>query len=590
MSFSPFKEVSTANPGSATRYGSDDLLEIMKIFNAKIVPTRRPEIVNPWRWSAALEFKQVSNPTAPTDANVIILYNDAADNKLKVKKSGGTVVNIEDLGSGAWDNDAAETILNKTVPIESNFIKHGTTNFVGDILVYDGTRYNRKAKGAANQVLAVNAAATDLEWQTPAGGGGGGGEANSGENIGTAGIGLFAQKLALNLQFKKIFSPTGTVLITDNVANERIDLDLGAGVVSINQANTYGDFLQAFRSSRLSVSNPAGTFAYFFVGSAITASRNLILPLLTANDTVAVLNLAQTLAAKTLTSATIDTDANSIKHSTTNSLGELMINTGTKFDRRAKGTAGTYLKVNAAGTDLEWGTVPSVGNLDALSDVTITSPAIKQTLRYTGTTWINTLLLLDDLSDVVITSPANKQFLRFDGSSWVNALGFLDDLSDVVITTPAIDHVLKYTGTQWVNAAVPSGRESLEAVLGPAGESNIGSSYVDAKNIYTDLEGDTYTTGTKAITSIDFTGKTQYKVQVSVMTEGSGSPDIRLVNDADTGQVLHEFVDASPNSTPTSVLTTLPAWCIGVKTLRLQVGGVDSSTDIGVNCTKVFLK
>lgn len=592
MSFSPFKEVSNANPGSATRYGSDDLLDVMKIFNSKITGTRRPDILNPWRFSGPVDFKQVSNPTAPTDANVIIMYNDAADNKLKVKKSGGGVVNLEDVGAGAWNPAAAETLTNKTIPVESNFIKHGTTNFVGDLLKYDGTRYNRIAKGAANQVLAVNATATDLEWQTPAGGGGGAGEANTGSNIGTAGIGLFAQKIGIDLEFKKIFSPTGTVLITDNVANERVDLDLAAGIVTVNQVNTYGDFQQTFRSSRLRVTNPANTFAYSFVGSALTVSRNVTLPLLTSDDTLAMVTLAQTLVNKTMSASTIDTDTNTLKHSTTNTAGELLRNTGTKFDRFAKGSAGTYLRVNSAGTDLEWTTV-SVSNLDSLTDVAITSPIVKQTIRYNGTSWINALLLLDDLSDVIITSPSAQQVIKHDGSNFVNASVSLDNLSDVVITAPVNGQHIVHNGTNWVNTtpAAAGAREELAAVMGPAGQTNIGSSYVDALNVYIDFDDppDAYT-GTKAISSIDFTGKTQYKVQVSVMTEGSGSPDIRLVNDADTGQVLHEFVDASPNSTPTSSLTTLPGWCTGVKTIRLQIGGVDSSTDVGVSCTKVFLK
>lgn len=44
-------------------------------------------------------------------------------------------------------------------------------------------------------------------------------------------------------------------------------------------------------------------------------------------------------------------------------------------------------------------------------------------------------------------------------SSWVTitANPALDDLSDVTITTPATDQVLKYNGTAWVNGAAPAG-------------------------------------------------------------------------------------------------------------------------------------
>ena len=59
-----------------------------------------------------------------------------------------------------------------------------------------------------------------------------------------------------------------------------------------------------FRSSKLAVRNPANSFSYNFVGSAITADRNLTLPLLTADDMLVTLNLAQTLTNKVISGLT----------------------------------------------------------------------------------------------------------------------------------------------------------------------------------------------------------------------------------------------------------------------------------------------
>ena len=59
-----------------------------------------------------------------------------------------------------------------------------------------------------------------------------------------------------------------------------------------------------FRSSKLAVRNPANSFSYNFVGSAITADRNLTLPLLTADDMLVTLNLAQTLTNKVISGIT----------------------------------------------------------------------------------------------------------------------------------------------------------------------------------------------------------------------------------------------------------------------------------------------
>jgi len=356
MSFTPFKEVTVANPGSATRYGSDDVLDIMKIFNAKVVSNKRPEVINPWRWSTWQELKQISEAsvTTPSEANVAHLFLSATDNKLKIKKTGGTIVNLEDIGSGTWSPTGTETVSNKTVNVDLNTVKHSTSNTVGDILRGTGTKYDRFTKGTANQVLAVNAAGTDIEWQTPVGGGGGG-ETNTASNVGSAGIGTFYQKLGVDLQFKSIFSPDASVNISDDTGNQKIDLTLPAGIVRAAQANTFGDFQQTFRSSRLAITNPANTFAYFLVGSALTASRNLFLPLLTGNDTAVTEAFIQTLTNKTMGTGTVaNTDTITLKHSTTNTAGELMRNNATKFDRFAKGAANTFLRVNPSGTDIEW--------------------------------------------------------------------------------------------------------------------------------------------------------------------------------------------------------------------------------------------
>jgi hypothetical protein len=70
---------------------------------------------------------------------------------------------------------------------------------------------------------------------------------------------------------------------------------------------------------------------------------------------------------------------------------------------------------------------PPVKNLDALSDVIITSPADNQALLYktASTKWINATLpngALASLTDVVLTTPTDDQLLRYDGGSsrWID--------------------------------------------------------------------------------------------------------------------------------------------------------------------------
>ena len=69
------------------------------------------------------------------------------------------------------------------------------------------------------------------------------------------------------------------------------------GIPDINSSFRY-------RSGKLAIRNPANSFSYNFVGSALVADRNLTLPLLTTDDTLVTLNLAQTLTNKVISGLT----------------------------------------------------------------------------------------------------------------------------------------------------------------------------------------------------------------------------------------------------------------------------------------------
>lgn len=504
------------NAGSTTRYGSNDLLDFYKILNNKVVSTRKPQISNPWRWNSYQELKQIAAASVPTpsDSSVVHFFLDT-DNKAKLKKTGGTVINLEDVGSGTWSNTSTETVQNKTFSVNLNTLNHSTTNNAGDILVNDGTKYGRLAKGTANQVLAVNAAGTTLEYQTPAGGGGGG-EANTASNVGSDGIGFFYQKLGVDLQFKKLYSPDASINVSDDVSNNKVDITLAGTFVKTTQANTFGDFLQAFRSSKLSISNPANTFAYFFVGSAITASRNATLPLLGGNDQFTFDAHSTTLTNKTLGSGTVaNTDTITLKHSTTNSAGELLVNTGTKFDRKAKGSANTYLRVNSGGTDLEFGALPGAGNLDSLTDV-------------------------------AITSPTNTQHLEYESSSGL-----------------------------WKNKTVTSGgtRETLAASFSGGHSDSIGTTYEDILAYQIDNTGGVIENSQNVVVQfdIDFTGFTQYKVTLCYTKDDSSAGDTHDIKviDANNSSNFFEMLNVS-NGTNTKSLASYAAWMTGVKRLKVQ--------------------
>lgn len=150
----------------------------------------------------------------------------------------------------------------------------------------------------------------------------------------------------------------------------------------------------------------------------------------------------------------------------------------------------------AMGADLA---ASSIGDLN---DVTLTSAAVGEVLRYNGSAWVDAQLdysdlsgtptlgtaaaanttdfataaqgtladsavqptdSIDTLADVTVTTPSNGEALVWNGSAWVNStvstVGSIDDLSDVDTTTsaPTNGQVLEWDGANWVPATPAAG-------------------------------------------------------------------------------------------------------------------------------------
>ncbi|MGD1837506.1 MAG: hypothetical protein ACPKPY_05550 [Nitrososphaeraceae archaeon] len=181
-----------------------------------------------------------------------------------------------------------------------------------------------------------------------------------------------ATKTRFNSEIFRIKAPSGFDYIFrgKNITADRIvDLPLLTGdaelaTSSATTANDWGDNMQTFNHQFIRFANPANTFYYTLNTSAITANRNITLPLLTNDDEIVFKNATQTLTNKTLTaptitSMTIETDSNTIKDSTTNNNGDLLVNNGTKFIRFARGNANQHLAMNSTGTAAIWTDPPS---------------------------------------------------------------------------------------------------------------------------------------------------------------------------------------------------------------------------------------
>lgn len=66
------------------------------------------------------------------------------------------------------------------------------------------------------------------------GGSDGGGEANTGSNVGSAGVGIFDAKVGVDLQFRKANPKSNKVLITLDSPNKKVDFDIDPSKVNLD--------------------------------------------------------------------------------------------------------------------------------------------------------------------------------------------------------------------------------------------------------------------------------------------------------------------------------------------------------------------
>ena len=84
------------------------------------------------------------------------------------------------------------------------------------------------------------------------------------------------------------------------------------------------------------------------------------------------------------------------------------------------------------------GSTGGVEKLSELSDVTVSSLAGNEFLKYNGTKWTNSSINFEDLANINFTSLAKDNFLKYDGTKWINSkleLSF-SSLSDYKAVSP----------------------------------------------------------------------------------------------------------------------------------------------------------
>lgn len=126
------------------------------------------------------------------------------------------------------------------------------------------------------------------------------------------------------------------------------------------------------------------------------------------------------------------------------------------------GTNGYFLRANSGATNgIDWGVPASA--IDDITDVTITSVASGQFLKYNGSAWVNDAVDLGTdttgnyMVNVASGTGISVAHTQSEGSTATVSLdATIDNLSDVTITSAVSNQVLLYNGSAWVNTSNPT--------------------------------------------------------------------------------------------------------------------------------------
>lgn len=248
-----------------------------------------------------------------TSANIQYLNSSITGDLAWAPTSSNKTLTLPDITDVIVTRTNTETLTNKTINATNNTITD-TGTVSGDILVSNGTKFVRQAKGANGSFLGVQAGV--VGYYTPSSS-----------------------------------TPTGTGFA--HVTSGTYD---SAATANIRYA---GGKFQTDVAMQFQNGGITGDLAW---GPTIS-NKTLLLP--DASDTLVGKATTDNFTNKTFNVA----GTGNFLTSTSQATGDLLKNNGTQFLRFARGTALQVLRVNAGGTDLEWATIATGGSSSGASGV-----------------------------------------------------------------------------------------------------------------------------------------------------------------------------------------------------------------------------
>jgi len=379
----------------------------------------------------------------------------------------------------------------------------------GQVLYYNGSNWINKTMGAGG-VTSLNGLTGALTITTP----------NSTLSVGTSGSDV---TIDINLSNANTWAAAQTF-----TKNDLLLLGTGVGATTLNSGLTGGssntltlpttpsDTLaalgtaqewtaaQTFDSSDLLVFNPAKTFKYTIVASAIGGNYNLTLPPITGNDTLAALATAESWTATQTFGTNISFMGAQLSGSTV--ANGLLYYNGSNWIAQAlangngitvSGTTitavinGTTLSLGASGLSLNlsnanlWSAVQTFGNNISFGGATlnVTSLTTGNILQYNGTNWVNVTAASIAVVSSVSNSDGSLSISPTTGAvvaslnvgnanTWTATQTFGNYISigggAFSISGLATGDIIYYNGSDWVNlaAGVANNGKLLEVVAG----------------------------------------------------------------------------------------------------------------------------